>query len=67
MATTMCRPGAVVDPDARLEDIEFMAATGETWEGIARRLGLRQDSLARWLHRAGRNDLAQQAERKGLS
>ena len=33
---------------SRAEDLEFMAATGETHVGAARRLGMRVDSLQAW-------------------
>lgn len=36
---------------ARLEDLTFMADTGETPEGAARRLGVRADSLDKWCDR----------------
>lgn len=39
------------DQSARLEDVTFMAATGETPDGAARRLGLRLDTLDKWCDR----------------
>lgn len=46
-----------IDLAAFVEDVEWMAATGETWEGALRRLGLAGDTCARRLERAGRGDL----------
>lgn len=37
--------------DARIEDVQWMADTGETLSGAARRLGLSVDAFERWLHR----------------
>ena len=42
---------------AHMEDVEWLAATGETWERAAQRLGIKPDSLDRLLRRAGRHDL----------
>ena len=36
---------------ARLEDVQWMAETGESLSGAARRLGLAPDVLDRWLYR----------------
>lgn len=38
-----------VSADARLEDLEFMASTGENPDGAAARLGLTRSGLERWL------------------
>ena len=46
-----------IDGDARLEDIEWMAATDEHLTGAARRLGLSTQALARFLYRRDRHDL----------
>lgn len=40
-----------------LEDVEFMADTGETFEGAAARLGVKPNSLEKHLARLGRRDL----------
>lgn len=47
---------------ARVEDVEWLLAAGETWPGILRRLDVKPAALARSLRRAGRPDLA-----RGLS
>ena len=40
-----------------LEDVAAMAASGETREGAARRLGIKPRSVEQALRRAGRTDL----------
>lgn len=48
-----------------IEDVEWLARSGESRVMIVARLGYSEPrSLARVLHRAGRHDLAQQFERK---
>jgi len=42
---------------ARLEDARWMAATGECLDGAARRLGMKPNSLERWLERNGHKAL----------
>lgn len=42
---------------ARLEDLEFMADTGECLTGACRRLGLNVAALEKWLRDRGRGDL----------
>lgn len=42
---------------ARLEDLEFMAATGESFMGAARRLGIGRSTLEIFLTRYDRQDL----------
>jgi hypothetical protein len=44
---------------AFIEDVEFLADTGERWSNALRRMGYegRPDSMERRLHRAGRYDL----------
>jgi hypothetical protein len=42
---------------AMIEDAEFMAETGETWEGAAMRLGIKPGTLEQKLCKAGRYDL----------
>lgn len=46
-----------IDDAARLEDVAFMAATGETLTGAARRLRMDAESLATWLRRRGAGEL----------
>lgn len=53
-----------IDYAAFVEDVEFMAATGETWEGALRRLGLAGDALEKRLKRAGRTDLGTTLRRR---
>lgn len=48
---------AKIDVAARLEDVRWMAETGETLTGAARRLGLDAESLAVWLRRRGAGEL----------
>lgn len=43
----------------RAEDLEWMASTGETTEGAARRLGISIDALEKWCDRQQRRDLLQ--------
>lgn len=54
-------PYGAADPLERssihLEDVEFMADTGETFEGAAARLGVKPNSLIQHLARKGRRDL----------
>jgi hypothetical protein len=42
---------------ARHEDLEFMADTGETIDGAAHRLGVTESAIEWWCHRNGRRDL----------
>ena len=44
-------------PAEMLEDIEWMAVTGESWEGAAMRLGLTVPALERFLYGEKRHDL----------
>lgn len=46
-----------IDNDARAEDLEWMAATGESTAGAAKRLGITSVALERWCCRVGRYDL----------
>lgn len=39
--------------DARVEDVIFMAETGESLEGVARRLGINKKTLVQFLGREG--------------
>jgi transposase-like protein len=50
-------PAPHLDDAARLEDVAWMAETGETLSGAARRLGMEAESLAVWLRRRGAFDL----------
>jgi len=43
--------------DAFVEDVEWMAHTGESTEDVARRLGVRAQSVSKRLGNAGRSDL----------
>ena len=43
---------------SRLEDVRWMAETGECLDGAARRLGLTGNALERWLERNDRAALA---------
>lgn len=42
---------------ARLEDVRWMAETGECLDGAARRLGMTRKALEKWLTRADREAL----------
>lgn len=42
---------------ARAEDLEWMAETGETFSGAAKRLGISNSALDRWLRHNDRMDL----------
>ena len=42
----------------RIEDVEWLLSAGEAPERVAARLGLRPHTLARWLERHDRRDLA---------
>jgi hypothetical protein len=46
-----------IDAKARVEDLTFMAAHGETAEGAAERLGISTEGLRKWLDAAERLDL----------
>ncbi len=56
-----------IDHAARAEDLAFMAATGETVEGAARRLGITRTALEHWCDnhdlRHLYRDLARNAQR----
>lgn len=45
------------NPLFHLEDVEWMAETGESWIGALDRLGVKEDTLLRRLERADRYDL----------
>lgn len=42
----------------RLEDVCWMTETGECLSGAARRLGMSEDALEKWLRDNGRRDLS---------
>ncbi|MGI8682049.1 MAG: hypothetical protein ACR2JO_07955 [Mycobacteriales bacterium] len=46
-----------VDHAARIEDLTWMAETGETVAGAAHRLGFSADALNSWCRDHGRRDL----------
>lgn len=46
-----------VNREGRLEDVRWMAETGECLDGAARRLGLSRNSLEKWLERNERDVL----------
>lgn len=46
-----------IDYAAFVEDVEWLAETGETWEGALRRLDIKPHAAERRLERAGRADL----------
>lgn len=48
----------LVNRDARLEDVRWMAETGESFTGAAARLGLKRDALENWLRRHDPETLA---------
>lgn len=54
-----------IDTAARLEDLRFMADTGETLTGAAARLGLSANSLGRWLEKHDINLRRALASREG--
>lgn len=47
-----------------LEDVEWMANTGENWDRAAERLGVKESTLLRHLERAGRYDLIRKLQRR---
>lgn len=48
----------------QLEDVEWMAETGEWWGRAAQRLGVKENTLLRYLERAGRYDLIQKLQKR---
>jgi transposase-like protein len=46
----------IVDHKARREDVAWMAATGESLSGAARRLGITASGLEKWCEKHGRVD-----------
>lgn len=51
-------------PRIHLEDVEWMADTGETWLIAVERLGVKENTLLRHLERAGRYDLIRKLQRR---
>lgn len=47
-----------------LEDIEWLAETGEVWERAIQRLNTREDTLRKFLERHGRYDLIRTLRRR---
>lgn len=47
-----------------LEDVEWMAETGEEWSRAAQRLGVKESTLLRYLERARRYDLIRKLQRR---
>lgn len=45
------RGRVVINHDARREDLAWMAETGETFAGAAKRLGVTTDALGKWCER----------------
>lgn len=48
----------------QLEDVEWMAETGEVWERAAQRLDVKEGTLLRYLERAHRYDLIRKLQRR---
>lgn len=51
-------------PRIHLEDVEWMAETGETWPIAVERLGVKENTLLRHLERANRYDLIRKLQRR---
>jgi len=54
-------------PPIHIEDVEWMAETGETWFLAAERLGVKENTLLRHLERAGRYDLVRKLQRREVA
>lgn len=54
-------------PAIHLEDVEWMAETGEEWTRAVERLGVKEATLLRHLERAGRYDLVQKLQRRAVA
>lgn len=50
-----------------IEDVEWMAETGEVLERAAERLGVKPNTLERQLERAGRYDLVRKLRRRVMA
>lgn len=53
-------------PPIHIEDVEWMAETGETWLRAIDRLGVKENTLKRHLERAGRYDLIRRMQRRNV-
>ena len=51
-------------PPIHLEDVEWMAETGEVWDRAVERLGVKENTLLRHLERADRYDLIRKLKRR---
>ena len=51
-------------PAIHLEDVEWMAETGEVWERAIERLGVKENTLRKHLERHGRYDLIGKLRRR---
>lgn len=51
-------------PPIHIEDVEWMAQTGEVWERAVERLGVNESTLRRHLERRNRYDLIRQLRRR---
>ena len=51
---------------ANLEDVEFLAAAGESWEAIAKRCGVKISTVERLLERHHRPDLVERINRSSV-
>ena len=57
-------PRASMSQPIHIEDVEWMAETGEVWERAAQRLGVKPNTLERFLERQGRYDLIRALRRR---
>ena len=61
----VCRAGRTRRTSAIvLEDVEWMAETGEHWDRAVLRLGVKENTLLRYLERAGRYDLIRRLQKR---
>ena len=51
------------DTDGRLEEVQMLIGAGESYARIPGRLGVKPQSLSRWLRNNGHLDLARRFER----
>lgn len=49
-----------------LEDVEWMAETGEVWDRAVERLGVKENTLRKHLERHGRYDLIRKLRRREM-
>lgn len=47
----------MTEPMFYVEDVEFMARHGETWDAVVARLGVKRKTIERGLYRAERYDI----------